>query len=100
MYLSGSEDSNADIIRRLYQSLEMGDFAAYLNLLAVDIVYHAAGRCFFAGDYHGKEKLSKLAQTIYAETQGTHRAMPCGPDLPVKPRFAGPGAINDHSLHK
>lgn len=75
MYPSGSEHPNADIIRRLYQSLEKGDFAAYLNLLTDDIVYHAAGHCFFAGDYHGKENLGKLAQMIYAETQGTHRAV-------------------------
>jgi ketosteroid isomerase-like protein len=73
MYSSGSEHPNADIVRQLYQSLEKGDLTAYLSLLADDIVYHAAGHCSFAGDYSGKEKLGKLAQKNYAETQGTHR---------------------------
>jgi ketosteroid isomerase-like protein len=77
MYPSGSEHPNADIVRKLYQALENGDFSAYLNLLTDDIVYHAAGHCFFAGDYHGKENLGKLAQTIYSETQGTHRVTRC-----------------------
>ena len=75
MYPSGTEHPNADIVRTLYLSLEKGDVAAYFNLLADDIVYHAAGNCSFAGDHHGKESMSKLAQRIYAETQGTHRVM-------------------------
>jgi ketosteroid isomerase-like protein len=74
MYPSGSEHPNADVVRKLYQALEKGDLSAYFDLMADDIVYHAAGHCFFAGDYHGKESLGKLAKTVYLETQGTHRA--------------------------
>ena len=73
MHQSGTEHPNADIVRQMYQALEKGDFPAYLNLMADDVVYHAAGHCFFAGDYLGKENLGKLAVTVYSETQGTHR---------------------------
>jgi len=55
--------------------LESRDYQNYLDLISDDIVYHAAGNCFFSGDYHGKEKMSQLAKTIYAETKGTHRVV-------------------------
>ena len=71
--MSQSKTDNEALIRRLYDALENMDFQGYMDLMADDVEYHAAGNCPVSGIHKGKEDLARIGQITFRETNGTHR---------------------------
>ena len=68
-----SKAENEVIIQRLYEALANQDFQGYLDMLADDVEYYAAGDCPVSGVHKGKEALIKIGQITFKETNGTHK---------------------------
>ena len=68
-----AEHPNVTIVRELYGAFSRGDIETIRGYLADNAVWHAAGRNWLVGDYHGREAVVGLltAMAIYAE--GSYR---------------------------
>ena len=70
---SQPEPSGADVLRRFYAALEIGDMATVAALMAPGVVLHVPGRNQLAGDYHGLEGIGRFAALSSAvAVGGTH----------------------------
>lgn len=68
-----SKTENEAIIAKLYEALANQNYQDYLDLMADDVVYHAAGNCPVSGIHKGKESLIKIGQLTFQKTNGTHK---------------------------
>lgn len=66
-------NTSADTVKHFYTSLLSGDTAGAAALLAPDVVLHVPGRHPLAGDYHGREGLTRFAAQSLRVTQGGER---------------------------
>ncbi len=64
-----AEHRNVAIVRELYAAFSRGDLEAIRGCLADEAVWHAAGRNWIVGDYHGRDAIVGLlaAMALYAE---------------------------------
>ena len=68
-----SKTENEAIIQKLYDALANQNFQEYMDLMADDVEYHAAGDCPISGVHKGKKELMKIGQITVEETNGTHQ---------------------------
>jgi ketosteroid isomerase-like protein len=73
MAATQADHPNAALARRLYETLSEGDLAAYLELLADDVVFHVGGDSIVAGEHRGKDAVINLGVKVLEETAGTYR---------------------------
>ena len=71
--MNQSIEVNRALIKKLYDALEHQDFQGYLDCMADDVVYHAAGNCPVSGIHKGKESLVNIGKITFQETKGTHK---------------------------
>ena len=62
-----SEHPNAAVVRSAYESMELGDVAAFVGALDDDIVWHES-MPGFEGDYRGRDGVLAFFGRVFAET--------------------------------
>ena len=70
-----STDANVESVRHAFDAVGRGDVAAFVGLLAADVVYTLIGTTAFSGTYHGREA---VVSQLFA---------PLGQALTSPPRF-------------
>jgi ketosteroid isomerase-like protein len=62
---------NEGLVRKGFAAFQGGDMATLSELLADDVVWHAAGRSQLSGDFHGKEAVFGTFQKAFELTGGS-----------------------------
>jgi ketosteroid isomerase-like protein len=69
-------DAKEQTVRRLYEARANREWDTVGALLARDVVWHEPGEESYSGDYHGREDVLTLLQTLVAVTGGTFQLVP------------------------
>lgn len=68
-----TEHPNADVVRKAYRAVSVGDMQTFSSLMADDVVWHVAGTSLLSGDYTGKAEVIGGLTRLAEVTQGTFR---------------------------
>jgi uncharacterized protein len=88
-------DENVEVVRRMFESWDRGDYWAGLDLIDPEIEVEVAYRVDFDGTYRGHAGLGEMLRSFWAEFEdirsGIEEAIPAGSHVVVRARFSGRG---------
>jgi ketosteroid isomerase-like protein len=86
---------NVEIVRRLIEAWDRGDYSAALASIDPAIEVNVAYQSEFDGTYRGHAGLTELMGVFWTEFEGPsieiEEAMPAGDDVVLRVRFSGRG---------
>lgn len=68
-----TEHRNAELVKKAYRAVSVGDMETFGSLMADDFVWHVPGTSALSGDYKGKEDVIGGLGTLAQVTGGTFR---------------------------
>lgn len=94
--------SNVDILEAMFRSIDLGDIANGMSILADDIVWHEPEGLSIGGTYHGSEAVREVLSSLMGAFEGQsfvpERFVDDGEDVIVFGTFTGTHAETGKSV--